>query len=27
MSLIDQLKDHMKQAMIAKEKAKLGTIR
>jgi len=27
MSLIDQLKDHMKQAMIAKEKARLGTIR
>ncbi|AVI64722.1 GatB/YqeY domain-containing protein [Shewanella sp. NKUCC05_KAH] len=27
MSLIDQLKDHMKQAMIAKEKARLSTIR
>ena len=27
MSLIDQLKDQMKQAMIAKEKARLGTIR
>ncbi|MCL1090565.1 GatB/YqeY domain-containing protein [Shewanella profunda] len=27
MSLIDQLKDHMKQAMIVKEKARLGTIR
>ena len=27
MSLIDQLKDHMKQAMIAKEKVRLGTIR
>ncbi|MGL4712719.1 MAG: GatB/YqeY domain-containing protein [Shewanella sp.] len=27
MSLIDQLKDHMKQAMFAKEKVKLGTIR
>lgn len=27
MSLVDQLKDHMKQAMIAKEKARLGTIR
>ncbi|MCL1078152.1 GatB/YqeY domain-containing protein [Parashewanella spongiae] len=27
MSLIDQLKDQMKQAMIAKDKARLGTIR
>ncbi|SUI60505.1 GatB/YqeY domain-containing protein [Shewanella morhuae] len=27
MSLIDQLKDHMKQAMFAKEKARLSTIR
>ncbi len=27
MSLIDQLKDQMKKAMFAKEKAKLGTIR
>ncbi|MBM7074210.1 GatB/YqeY domain-containing protein [Shewanella sp. 202IG2-18] len=27
MSLIDQLKDQMKKAMIAKEKARLGTIR
>ena len=27
MSLIDQLKDHMKQAMNAKEKARLSTIR
>lgn len=27
MSLIDQLKDQMKKAMLAKEKAKLGTIR
>ena len=27
MSLIDQLKDQMKKAMVAKEKARLGTIR